>query len=704
MAPVDRAELAGQWAGALTQVIYVPRSRDELERELIEFLAALVDALSCKDFNPEAGGEVGARMVGIGLTKPVCLRCSVELLGKTMVDLPELKAIDDIGGKVITVLAAMAAGFTNGMRGRLFAEQEDIKRALTHAKENVERDLEASEALFREIFSSSSVGMALSDLTGTLLRTNRALAEILEYPSRELGGKNLKDLFHPDEAEYLEMRYAELLEENTLPFRERRKLVRKDGDEALVYLSASVLRHQDGSPHYFITSVEDISDKHLLEDRLRFQATHDVLTGLSNRQRFVGLIEEWLAGKNAVDEITIFHIDLDGFAAINDGPGRQVGDKLLQVVAQRLSSVVADEAAVVARLDGDEFGILIENTPTTPSSATIAQRINEELGEPVYVGDKGVATTACIAVLERPRRDANPMDLLQSTDIALRRLKASGRRQWAIVDNVQGAIDRSKFNLAASIPGAWENGEIELEYQPMVAIEGRGVVAVQPLLRWDHPEQGTLEHERCIEALEETGLSLPIGRWMLNRACAQMVEWRNRLDSVPQLYVELTRQQASDPDLVSTVQAALLDTGMPNEALQVGMPVQALCMLDGLAEDNLDILVDVGITAVLYEFGTTRGDLACLEDLPVRAVKMAKRVISRVTRGVQRETLFLRATRDLIPLVRDTGASVIAGHIESEDQLTWWSTVGAETTSGPLFGAPCAPSEIEELFTGEPSS
>jgi PAS domain S-box-containing protein/diguanylate cyclase (GGDEF)-like protein len=697
---VERAELARQWAGALTQVIYVARSRDEIERELLAYLAQLVDAVTTEEPKTEVGGEVGVSMVEFGLTKPVCLQCSVELLGRALPTLSDLHCVPDAAQRVMTVLGGMAAGFTTGMRSRLFAEQEDIKRALTHAKENVERDLQASEALFREIFTASSVGMALSDLNGTLLRTNRALAEILEYPARELGGKKLHELFHPDEAEYLAMRYRELLDEDTLPFRERRKLLRKDGDEALVYLSGSVMRHPDGTPRHYVTTVEDISDKHLLEGRLRFQATHDALTGLSNRQRFIGRIEEALVGKNAVEEITIFHIDLDGFAAVNNGPGRLVGDKLLQVVAARLSAVVADEQATVARLDADEFGIMIENSETTPSPAAIAQRINDELGEPVYVGDNGVATTACVAVLERPKRDSDPADLLQATDITLRRLKASGRRQWAFVDREQGARDRDRFNLAASIPGAWESGEIELRYQSLVSIADRRIVAVQPLLRWDHAEQGILEHDRCVEALEDTGLSLPIGRWMLSRSCEQIMAWKQRISGdLPQLYVELTQQQAADPDLVSTVQAALLGTGMPNNQLRLGMPVEALCMLDGLAEDNLDILVDLGIAAVLYQFGTTRGDLACLEDLPVHAVKMAKRVVRRVTHGVEKETLFVRAIRELVPLVLDTDASVIVGHIETEEQLAWWRDVGAETASGPLFSAAGPPEDIEELLS-----
>ncbi|HEU5108944.1 MAG TPA: EAL domain-containing protein, partial [Micromonosporaceae bacterium] len=187
----------------------------------------------------------------------------------------------------------------------------------------------------------------------------------------------------------------------------------------------------------------------------------------------------------------------------------------------------------------------------------------------------------------------------------------------------------------------------------------------------------------------------------------QIMAWQDRAGvDLPQLYVELTRQQASDPDLVSSVQGALASTGMPTAMLRLGMPVQALCMTDGTAEDNLDVLVDLGIRTVLYEFGTTRGDLACLEDLPVHAVKMADRVVRRISTAVEhgRQTLFLRATRDLIPLVRDTGAEVLVGNIHTEEQAAWWREVGAATASGPLFGAAHPPEEIEELLGAEPNA
>lgn len=693
---MDRPELVGDWAGALAQVIYIARSRDAIERELGAALDVLVRTVTAEPFDEQPATAVAERLVELGLVSSECFEMSIKVLGTGMPHLPELDGRGDTADRLVRLFSSMARGFSEGLRRKLYDEQEDLTRALVQARENAERALSDSEARFEEIFTKSSTGMAISDLEGTLIRSNRALTKILGRDREKVPTARLEDMFHPEDATYLKMRYQVLLDDDTIPFRERRRLVREDGEEALVFLSASVLRDPDGTARYFVTSAEDVSDKYLLEDQLHFQATHDALTGLVNRPRFIGRLEEALRGRQSHDDVTVFHLDLDGFRAINNGLGREVGDRLLQTVAARLRDVFGSEKAMVARFDGDEFGILVENTSDTPSVENLAARINEDLAEPVYLGDQGVAATASIAVMHRPPRDSLPANVLRATDITLQRLKTTGRRQWGMVDLEANERDRARFSLASSLPGAWENGELELEYQPLVAVNGRAVDAVQALLRWDHPEHGRLDHERCQEILAETGLALPIGRWLLTRACEQLRSWADRFDGgLPRLYVELSREVAADPDLVSSVQEVLTEAGLGADQLWLGMPVQALCMNDGLAEDNLEVLGDLGISVVLYNFGTTRGDLACLEDLSVAAVKMSAAVVARVARET---SLFARSIRQLVPLVREAGTPVIVGHVDTAAQFEWWAGLDVETVQGDFTGAASSSQDAEHFF------
>jgi diguanylate cyclase (GGDEF)-like protein/PAS domain S-box-containing protein len=680
---VDRPDLAREWAGALEKVIYIARPREDVEGELSDALGGLVDAMRDEPLDEESVSAVAERLVDLGLTSPDCVDSSIKVLGAQMPKLSGVTDLDGLPGRLVVVFSALAKGFAESMRRRLSEEQEALTLALIRARENAESALRDSEARFEEVFSTSSVGMVITDLDFNVIRANRALANLLEHKGGKLDVDRIDEIFRPEDANYLRLRYQVLHEEGAPPVRERRSLVKPDGEEVLVFLSASVLCDPDDTPRYYVTTVEDVSERHHLESRLQHQSIHDSLTGLPNRQRFLGRLEEALSGKNPAEELTILHVDLDGFHAVNDGLGRDVGDRLLQTVAMRLTDMFADERATVARFDGDEFGVLVEHGPNTPKCEVMAGRINEELAEPVFVGDHGVAATATIAVLHDPKPETTPADLLRATDITLRRLKATGRRQWGMVDERQNTVDRERLNLASSMPGAWESGEICLEYQPLVSVPDRKLVAVQALLRWNHVN-GTLDHERCLQALAETGLSLPIGRWLLSRACEDVKSLPGR----PVLYVELTKELAGDPDLVATVQAVLSDSVLSPNELRLGMPVSALCKHDGLAEDNLDVLVDVGLSVVLYEFGTTSGDLGCLEDLPIHSVKMSPRVVNRIADRRSDDALFTRAIRDLVPLVRGNGTPVVVGDIETEEQFEWWRAVGADTVLGGYTGAP----------------
>jgi diguanylate cyclase (GGDEF)-like protein len=418
---------------------------------------------------------------------------------------------------------------------------------------------------------------------------------------------------------------------------------------------------------------------------------HDVLTGLPNRQFFTTRLESVLRRADPDTGTTLYHLDLDAFSLITGGLGRKVGDLLLIAVAERLKLVVADEKAMVARFDGDEFAILVENTPTTPDVMTIIAMINDELSEPLYIDGHGVAATASIGVVHRPPRDMDPSELLRASDMTLRRAKSSGRRQWELFHPDQHSRDRQAFSLAAEMPGAWETGELGVVYQPLVRLADGEVVGVEAMMNWTHPDLGTLPAGRCLELAENTGLILLLGPWLLRTACEQVRWWHQRFGRDLPLSVNLTANQSSDADLVGEVGRIVKQTGMRPDLLRLGMPVRALLASHGEAMDNLKLLAENGIGAVAVDFGGAPGDLVCVEDLPLRAVRIARWLVER---DKPDGSPVARSLAELSRLVHLTGTEVIVDGILTQAQADWWLAVGADTAQGELYAAPAQLDDI----------
>src|SRR5205823_5721852 len=249
----------------------------------------------------------------------------------------------------------------------------------------------------------------------------------------ELAGLSLFDVVRPERTELSEL-YLDLRSGRTERLRQMGRLQLKDGGTSRVSLTASLMRSADGLPSQFVTVVEDATELTLLQDELLRQALHDVLTGLPNRQFFTTRLECVAHKANPVVGITLYHLDLDAFSLIVGGLGRRVGEHLLITVAERLRSIVEGERAIVARLESDEFAIVVENSAVTPDVASTVARINEELSEPVYIDGIGVAVSASIGVVHRPPADMGAAELLGAAEMTLRRAQRDGRRQWGLVD------------------------------------------------------------------------------------------------------------------------------------------------------------------------------------------------------------------------------------------------------------------------------
>ncbi|MGH3813604.1 MAG: putative bifunctional diguanylate cyclase/phosphodiesterase [Pseudonocardiaceae bacterium] len=677
--PFSRAELARAWTDAVLPTAEVPLQREWAEECLRDQLNHLMDALGQSQFSPESAAEVGAKLVARGFTGAQSLGRTVEILAHALLGQPELGTVDGLSGKVASLLGALVSGYTTALRRRVVEQDEDR---------------------FREVFDSAPVGIVISQLDGTIIQTNGALTEILRYSPAELAVREVSELFHPDDAALLRAAYQALRDGKRERFQNRVKLLAANGDTTWVALTVTVLCDAAGSPTHHVTMVEDFTDRQLLEQRVRHQSLHDLLTGLPNRLHFAIHLEALLERERSA-AVMLCKIDLDGFAVVNDGLGQGVGDLLLRSVAGRLQALVAGERAMVARFGADEFAILIEESTTTPNAATFAASINTELSEPVYLAGRGLAVSACVGIVRRTTGETDAKELIRAAEATLHRAKRTGRGQWGLYDPPADADQRARYALAIAMPEAWEVGQVTLHYQPVVRLDpaaadaGR-IVALAALLRWDHPERGVVAHEECVALAEQTGLVLSIGPWMLRQACEQLRSWRDQLGfAVPPVCVDLTTHLTQDPDLVAVVRGALQATQLRPEDIQLGMPVEVIVAGYGDAEDNVGTLADIGVRTTLTRFGQAVGNLALLESLPTQGVELAGRLVGM---AAQPDSVLRSALASLVPLVRRTGTAVVVAGIDSAEQVDWWRQIGADSARGTAFAPPVAQQSIPGLL------
>ncbi|GGP50140.1 putative bifunctional diguanylate cyclase/phosphodiesterase [Saccharothrix coeruleofusca] len=672
-----RELLARTWAYRLSGVAMIPLSREELDRELRERLDELCAVLVRDPFDAAAVERIGEQVVALGHVAEDGLRRTAEVLGKGLPALPELQRADVGADRIALAVGALATGFLTANRRAVFEQQERMQLSLLKAVRDAKWHLKESETRFEEVATSSASGIAVVDLDGRLVRTNGAIGDILGRTAAELTGTSLFDLVHPDTVGMLRQAMRAAVEGGQDRLRQSQRLLRDNGDVARISLTASLLRDADGAPSHFVVVVEDGTELVLLRNELNRQALHDVLTGLPNRQFFSTHLESAVRRADPAHGVTLLHLDLDAFGMVCGSLGRRAGELLLVQVAQRLKSLLAREKAMIARLDGDEFAILVENTATTPDAATIAAAVNRRLTEPVQVDGHGLAVSASIGVALGTSPDQDPAELLRAADQALRRAKTGRRGQWELVDPSRDAADRAAHALAVGMAGAWEQGRITVRYRPVVRLADGGLAGVEAVLHWERPE-GAVPHERCVALAESTGFILPLGEWLLGVAAGQVQWWRQRDGSAPPLVLALTAHQAVDADLVSRVVRALDRTGLPADRLVIGMPVGALAVPE--AADNLDVLTETGVRTALEDFALGPDDLAAAREHGVGSVRVPGRLVDLPGRALAEHAVAL------VPALREAGIEVAVDGVATAEQAAWWRDAGADRATGPHFG------------------
>ncbi|HST80223.1 MAG TPA: EAL domain-containing protein [Kineosporiaceae bacterium] len=668
----DLEALILAWDQALTSAGVPPCAGADSDR-LSERLARATGTVPTSTLAAERlGAELARMLVDADATTPAVVWHAVLLVGRLPLEAEILARVQ----------SALTFGHSMATQRRLLAQQEAIHQAAIIARDRVAVALRESEARFRALFGQAPVGIGIGDTSGRILDANDALQRMFGYSLAEFQNSRVEDFMHQDDAAQVWQDYAALVAGDLDEFRTEKRYLHKDGHIVWTNLSVSLVRGADDEPVFQVAVMEDVTERHQLQEQLLHEATHDSLTGLPNRALFLQQLDAAIASPEAGGQIAVLFLDLDGFKFVNDSRGHLVGDRVLTAVARRLAKTAAKHAALLARLAGDEFVVLL--TGQAGRLQQVAEDLLAALASPIQLDDRqSVHVRASAGVVELPVLDANADELLRAADLALHAAKEDGRGQVVAHDPRRTAHQLTNFTIAMNLPGVVERGELALAYQPLVRLNDGGLHSVEALLRWNHPQLGELSPDLFIRLAEENSAIIPIGRWVLDQACLDLAG-----STWPTVNINASVRQLYSPTFVEDIRRALDRNQLSPEQLRIEI-TESVIMHDSdpgpLA--SLRVLADSGVRIVMDDFGTGYSNLAALRRFPLHELKLAGTFLKGL--GTEREVdaVDLKILATLVDLAHSLGLVVTAEGVETPAQDERVRTIGCDIGQGWYYGS-----------------
>jgi diguanylate cyclase (GGDEF)-like protein/PAS domain S-box-containing protein len=470
----------------------------------------------------------------------------------------------------------------------------------------------------------------------------------------------------------------------------------KAGEPFWVELDVSPVWDRDQRLTHWVAVARDITERRIAEDKIQHLAFYDPLTQLPNRQQLMERLQVLLAAPGSRG--ALMFIDLDNFKVLNDTLGHQKGDLLLQHVARRLRTSVA-HGDMVARLGGDEFVILLEDRPGKPveprtAAGAVSRRVLAALGEPYVLPGHTHHGSCSIGVTLFGGERTTLGELLKQADLAMYGAKAAGRNGVRFFDPGMQALATAQAALATDLREAWRTGGLSLEYQPQLGADGR-MTGVEALLRWDHPQRGRVPPADFIPVAEDSGLILPIGRWAIEAACAQLAQWAQRPERAHlEVAVNVSVRQFRHPGFVDEVLQALLRFGVGPRKLKLELTESLLADGIEVTVARMGTLQRMGVTLALDDFGIGYSALSSLKRLPLDQLKIDRTFVKDILTDANDVAI----ARTIIGLAQGLGLDVVAEGVETEAQRACLARLGCTRYQGYLFCKPLAIAELEAFM------
>jgi diguanylate cyclase (GGDEF)-like protein/PAS domain S-box-containing protein len=612
---------------------------------------------------------------------------------------------NNAAGRVADFETLFMMVFAAIMAGLLFRRFEAARRS---GEEGVAAATARGEARFQALVHNSSDLITLIDADLAITYQTPSITRLLGYSEDELIGTQLADLTHPEDRLSLVAARAEAIAGDQTSATSHLRLRHRDGSYRHVQSIHTNLL-SDPDVRAVVVTTRDVTAQKALEAQLQHNAFHDTLTGLANRALFADRLEHALARTDRqAAPVSVLFVDLDDFKAVNDGAGHASGDQLLIAVAERLRRVLRP-SDTVARLGGDEFAVLIEDAADPAQTEAAAGRLLAALAEPFPAGDgEQVRITASVGIAMGAAGQHDAAELLRHADVAMYAAKEAGKGRSAVFAPDMDSAIIGQLQLKAELARAVERGEFTVHYQPTVELATGRLAGVEALVRWQHPERGLVPPLDFIPLAEQTGLIVPIGRFVLREACRQMSAWHRDYSSTRPpmtISVNLSARELDEPGLVGWVREAL-DEAQLDPAHLVLEITESLLLVDlPTTVGTLLELRALGVRLAVDDFGTGYSSLSYLENLPVDILKIDKSFVDRIADlapgspaaddgGAQRSVMVSAISQ----LGHALSLTMVAEGIEAPEQVSTLRGLDCQFGQGYYFARPLPADALAELL------